>query len=322
MAQDSRVFESRDHSESELAEIWQDMAPDGVFDFADNKLAVSAPGGMLVNIATGRAMIQGFWYKNTSIVGLAIAANGTASTRIDWVVLRLDRATNSVVLAIRQGTAGAGAPALTRAVGGSWELGLAQVSVAAGAVNIAPANVTDYRSNYTFCGWASQRSTFSSGGANGSIGFLPFDLDLDTGLQNPSANQLDLIVGGINQLSVSPTLARLGLSSTTVALYANTQPRVTADSTTVTIGGTGVTQITIGSAAAALAIPSQINTLIAAYHAGPHLQLLSPDGSAATQQFANNQVVGSATKSAFLVLGTGASQGLGGSDRASRQRPQ
>ncbi len=106
--------------------------------------------GMQVKIrADRRAQIRGHhWYSGASIVTKAISANSSGSTRIDRVVLRLDRSTWTVRVFVINGTPGAGAPAYLSDVGttGSWDMPLALVTVTNGAATITAGNVV-------FAGW-------------------------------------------------------------------------------------------------------------------------------------------------------------------------
>lgn len=158
MPEDSRFFDLRDHTEAEFAEVLGDFLMDGVIRNRDAQaqgmLAVTAPGGMTVNVAVGRAMVQGFWYKNTATKGLAIAANASGSTRIDRVVLHLDRTANTIIAQIKQGTPGTGVGlALTRVIGGDYEICIAEVTVANGAATIIAGNLADKRNDYSLCGY-------------------------------------------------------------------------------------------------------------------------------------------------------------------------
>lgn len=103
--------------------------------------------GMQVKIVSSRyAIVRGYeWYSGTSDFTVAISANASGSTRIDLVVLRLDRATWNVTVAVVAGAPGSGVPpAATQSTGpttGVWELPIATVTVASGAVTISAANV-------------------------------------------------------------------------------------------------------------------------------------------------------------------------------------
>lgn len=138
------------YSEADMATFQQKMRPDGVMPESSGTyaglLAVSAPGAMVVRVASGEMMIQGFLYQNDANKDLTIGNNTSGSTRIDLVVVRMDRAANSCVAVIKVGTPGAGAPALTQVAGGLWEYSLAQVTVANGAASIVAGNLLDQRS--------------------------------------------------------------------------------------------------------------------------------------------------------------------------------
>lgn len=129
MTEIARFFDLTSYSESDQAEIQNRFRREGVLAEAGNKLAVAAPGGMFVSINTGEAMVEGFQYKNTASLNLAVANNTSGSTRVDRAILRLDRVANTLVAAVLQGTPGAGLPALTQVVGGTWEFALATLTI-------------------------------------------------------------------------------------------------------------------------------------------------------------------------------------------------
>lgn len=140
---------------------WAEMAPlwarSGVnyFNFQDglNKLACTASGAnMNVSIDTGRAWVQGFFYKNDASASKTLSAAHATLNRIDRVILRLDRSANTVLLAVLTGTPGASpsAPALTKN-STTWEISLCQVYVAAAVTTISNAVITDER-EFTFPG--------------------------------------------------------------------------------------------------------------------------------------------------------------------------
>ncbi|MEV1321951.1 hypothetical protein AB0J14_38385 [Micromonospora arborensis] len=96
--------------------------------------------------ASRRAVVEGYgWENDASEIALTLGANASGSVRVDLVVLRLDRSDWSVKVKVVAGTPGAGAPSVTRTVGSSgvWELPLAEVTVAAGATTIEPAQVAN-----------------------------------------------------------------------------------------------------------------------------------------------------------------------------------
>ena len=149
-----RTYDANDYCDN-LATIIKN----GVVNSVRDDLKVSAYSGMTIAVGYGRAWINGHWYFNDAIyTGLTIAtAPAGSNKRIDRVVLRLDTSTavRSVSLAVLTGTAAASpvAPALTRS-GDIYELALADITVAAGAITIANSNIKDLRADGTVCGWA------------------------------------------------------------------------------------------------------------------------------------------------------------------------
>lgn len=101
--------------------------------------------GMEVHVRPDRygAVLGRAWASGSTGLILPVAPNPSGATRIDTVVVRLDRADWLVRAAIRQGTPGAGRPALVRDTGdvGVFEDPLADVTVRSGAASIAAGDV-------------------------------------------------------------------------------------------------------------------------------------------------------------------------------------
>ncbi|MFE7751153.1 hypothetical protein [Streptomyces sp. NPDC057428] len=144
MAQDSWPspgHNSRAVTDSEYELVARRFSDDGVYGSPTDPSVVTAGTGLTVNIrANVSASVRGHaWTSGTTGDTLTIAPNAAGSTRIDRVVLRLDRSNWTVRAAIRQGTPGAAAPALVRTTGetGVWEVLLAGVTVPAGATAVS-----------------------------------------------------------------------------------------------------------------------------------------------------------------------------------------
>jgi hypothetical protein len=97
---------------------------------------------VLLNIGT--AVVHGSTYDNDSALTLSIAANGSGSARIDTIVLRKSWSAQTVRAAVLAGTpAGSPVPpSLTQSDGVTWEIAIADIAVANGAVSITNANIT------------------------------------------------------------------------------------------------------------------------------------------------------------------------------------
>ncbi|MFJ1581549.1 hypothetical protein [Streptomyces sp. NPDC088182] len=143
MAQDS--WPSPEHNDravtdSEYEQIAARFSGDGILGSPAGTQVVSAGVGLSVAVRSGaRASVRGHaWYSGTSTVTLPIAANNAGSTRVDRVVLRLDRDDWTVRAVVKQGTPGSGAPGLTQNTGdtGVYEIPLALVTILPGAGSV------------------------------------------------------------------------------------------------------------------------------------------------------------------------------------------
>jgi hypothetical protein len=121
------------------------------------RVVASSPAAMTVEVDTGMAIVNGALLEVADGGGtqvLAVPANETGSTRLDRVVLTLDTANNTFAVNYRTGTATVYALVRTSTV---YEISLAQISVANGAVSIVAANITDERHVASLCGVARGR---------------------------------------------------------------------------------------------------------------------------------------------------------------------
>ena len=116
------------------------FSDDGVYGNPHHAAVVTAGTGLSVNIrADVAASVRGHaWYSGADTVSLSLPGNISGQTRVDWVVLRLDRTNWTVRAAIVGGTPGAGAPPLTQDPGstGVWEVPLALVTILSGAASV------------------------------------------------------------------------------------------------------------------------------------------------------------------------------------------
>ena len=133
---------------------WQDyinaLGADGVTTQLNGTSALAVTqhgaGAMSVDVAAGRLLVQGMRAENSTTKTLTIANNASGNPRIDVVVARFVAATPAFVLDVLQGTPAGSptAPALTQ-TSATYEVALANIAVANGAVSILTANITDQR---------------------------------------------------------------------------------------------------------------------------------------------------------------------------------
>lgn len=143
-----RLYNADDYSSNMGAII-----SSGVRRSANNDLLVTADG-LTIQVAAGRAWIEGRWYYNDTALTLTTVTPpvGTLS-RVDGVFLRMDSSVNvrSIQLVYREGTP-SGAPTQPTPIrqGNVYEIMLAMVLVKPDATTVT---VTDTRANKTWCGW-------------------------------------------------------------------------------------------------------------------------------------------------------------------------
>lgn len=146
------------YTEAQTTEFFGDMftpsmtagphTAEGVVPRVLGELAVTASSGQAF-VASGRMIGEGYAYKNTSALTIALPTPA-ANTRIDRIVLRVQHGTTRTARVTRiAGTEGAAAPALTQVAGTTWDIPLAQISVTTAGV----ITVTDQRS---FCHFATK----------------------------------------------------------------------------------------------------------------------------------------------------------------------
>lgn len=122
------------YDQDELAAMFRilmacDPADEGVHPGYLNDLAVTNPAGLTIRVASGAAMVDGTFYRNTANVDTVLVAPGL-NTRYDRVVLRKSWAAKTVRVAITTGVEGAGVPlALVQNFGVTWEIALATVAI-------------------------------------------------------------------------------------------------------------------------------------------------------------------------------------------------
>lgn len=116
------------------------FSDDGIYGTPADTAVVSAGVGLSVNVRANVAgSVRGHgWSSGSDGDTLSVAANTSGSTRVDRVVLRLDRSDWTVRAVVKQGVPGAGAPALTVSTGdtGTYEIPLADVTVLNNAVSV------------------------------------------------------------------------------------------------------------------------------------------------------------------------------------------
>jgi hypothetical protein len=133
-------------TEDQWSSMFRLAQVDGVYatDPSGTNLRVTGYNASTVAVAAGEAWVQGTYYANSTGLNVSVPTNsGGTSARKDLVVLRRDPSGD--VISVKYKTGGTSFPSLTQTLNGTWEIPLAQVTVAAGASVVAPSGVVDQR---------------------------------------------------------------------------------------------------------------------------------------------------------------------------------
>ena len=126
---------------------------------AEEDFAVTAQGGLSVQVSAGQAWVRPARFKGRSIImeqptTLPLTAADAVRSRIDRVVLRYDAAAKKTSLQVLDGTpdsASPAAPAITRTEL-IYDLCLAEIKRPAGSTSVTAADIYDTRADETVCG--------------------------------------------------------------------------------------------------------------------------------------------------------------------------
>ena len=126
---------------------------------AEEDFAVTAQGGLSVQVSAGQAWVRPARFKGRSIImeqptTLPLTAADAVRSRIDRVVLRYDAAAKKTSLVVLDGTpdsAAPAAPAITRTEL-FYDLCLAEIKRPAGSTAVTVADIYDTRADETVCG--------------------------------------------------------------------------------------------------------------------------------------------------------------------------
>lgn len=160
MAVSYGFFNSIDHDRvydaNQMSTYFKGLIGTGVYNTVGNKMQVVAPGGMLVQVKSGRALIGEHmkWIENDSTVDLDINPAHVTLNRWTAVIIRHSVVNRTVVITTKDGSNGV-SPQKPPIVNDAEinELCLAYVYVRAGATAITQADITDTRPDNTVCGW-------------------------------------------------------------------------------------------------------------------------------------------------------------------------
>lgn len=129
------------------------ISKDGIFENVGNKFTVSVGSGLTLNIASGKALVNNCWVRNTAVETITLDAAHSLFSRYDMITLRWDNSTRTVTLEKTTGTP-ASVPTKPDPIRTSnqYEIVLAYVLVRPNATAISQGNITDCRYDSELCG--------------------------------------------------------------------------------------------------------------------------------------------------------------------------
>lgn len=157
MALTSGFFNSssgdRVYDASQFSAMFDGVITDGIFSTYGKAFAVKATTTEnTVTVDTGRAWFNGTWTLNDSILSLELPSGPTTGSRIDGIILQIDK-TNRENKIIAQAGTGASAPALARTASVS-EYMLAEITRPALSTTITQSQIKDRRGKAGVCPFA------------------------------------------------------------------------------------------------------------------------------------------------------------------------
>lgn len=139
----------------QFAAYFASFVGNGIFGKSMQQLQVKAQdtADMTTKVLSGEAWINGYWYRNTESLTLKHSMADGVLSRIDTIVLRWSNSERTMYLHILEGMPSYNpvAPALVRNAD-YYDLGLARVSIPAGAIRITQSQIQDLRLNNSYCG--------------------------------------------------------------------------------------------------------------------------------------------------------------------------
>ena len=158
---------NNEYTAEQLRDVFSQYFGNGVFASDEGPYLVQAGTGMGVTVNPGSCMVQGAVCVETEETDVSVPAAHEALGRVDTVALRLDLGIDALKaeIVLLQGAPAAEPehPALTRNAT-VWEMGLADISVHAGATSVSASQITDTRPDPDRCGWSAPYATLDTTG--------------------------------------------------------------------------------------------------------------------------------------------------------------
>ena len=145
----------RKYKADDFAQYFATFIGNGIFVKPSDCLQILADANaMSVIVRPGKAWINGYYLINDDDYTLLLDKGDTSLNRIDRIVIRLDYTERKMSVVVKKGALSASpvAPTLKRDAD-AYELALADIYVAKGALTVSQAAITDTRLNSSLCGY-------------------------------------------------------------------------------------------------------------------------------------------------------------------------
>lgn len=140
------VNHDRTYDADTFGSMFDGVINDGVFRTYGEGMVVNSVGGMVVTVGTGRAWFNHTWTVVTADERLTLAASSPSMSRIDSVVLRIDKSVsvraNRIYIKQGQASGSPSRPSLEQSTT-VHEYRLADITINGGATAISQSNITN-----------------------------------------------------------------------------------------------------------------------------------------------------------------------------------
>lgn len=130
------------------------ISSNGIFEGVDDGFSVSPSGtGRVLNVGTGKAIVNSCWVRNNAIETVTISGAHTTFNRYDMITLRWNDTNRIITLEVTEGTPASQAvkPQPKRTLT-EYEIVLAYVYSPANTTTLTAANIEDCRYDTSLCG--------------------------------------------------------------------------------------------------------------------------------------------------------------------------
>ena len=138
----------RVYNAEQFSSFYDGLINDGVYYSVGQRFHVSVNSGMNIYVDTGRAWFNHTWTFNNQKLSLTVSTADTVYSRIDAVIIEINKQNRTNSIKIKKGTAASSParPTMTRS-GPVYQYALAYITVPANAKSIVASNIVNVVGN-------------------------------------------------------------------------------------------------------------------------------------------------------------------------------